>query len=224
MNLALRDRIAEWALDALAGGREAPLRALAAFAEAAGPDGTASGLGTEEARLLESGGHFERIAPQTVRLIPSLLADLAALRWRAARFAEAVAAARQACGEPRDELGWQLCAAGALFERELYFEVHELLEPPWREADGPLKSFLQGLIQVAVGLHHQANGNLRGAVSLLAEGAAKLAPLRPEAYGVELADFCRAVEELAGALRGGTPVPADRRPLLLLRHCSDETR
>jgi predicted metal-dependent hydrolase len=64
--------------------------------------------------------------------------------------------------------------AADLFDAGLYFEVHELLEPYWIGAQGQEQEVLQGLIQVAVGFHHLANGNLEGARSLLDEGSAKL--------------------------------------------------
>jgi len=65
-------------------------------------------------------------------------------------------------------------AAAALFNAHLYFEVHELLEPYWRDARGEDRESLQGVIQVAVGYQHLANGNLAGARALLEEGRARL--------------------------------------------------
>jgi hypothetical protein len=61
-------------------------------------------------------------------------------------------------------------AARTLFDAGLYFEVHELLEPRWSHATGAERRAWQGLIQVAVGFQHHANGNLAGARSLLAGG------------------------------------------------------
>jgi DUF309 family protein family protein len=81
--------------------------------------------------------------------------------------------------------------AATLFAAGLYFEVHELLEPAWMRADGAARQSLQGLIQIAVGFQHLANGNLDGARSLLHEGAAKL--LGQRLGGCDLEDFARAV-------------------------------
>jgi DUF309 family protein family protein len=67
-----------------------------------------------------------------------------------------------------------LAAAAVLFGAHLYFEVHELLEPHWRDARGAEREALQGLIQTAVGYQHLANGNVAGARALLAEGRARL--------------------------------------------------
>jgi Domain of unknown function (DUF309) len=67
-----------------------------------------------------------------------------------------------------------LDAAATLFTAHLYFEVHELLEPSWREAEGDEREALQGLIQVAVGYQHLANGNFAGARALLEEGRRRI--------------------------------------------------
>jgi hypothetical protein len=81
--------------------------------------------------------------------------------------------------------------AAALFDARLDFEVHELLEPFWMSARGITKEALRGLIQVAVGYHHLANGNVPGARSLLEEGSAKL--LERHLEGLNLDAFATAV-------------------------------
>ncbi len=60
------------------------------------------------------------------------------------------------------------------FDKGEYFEAHEEWEELWNEAYGPRHAFLQGLIQVAVALHHARNGNFRGAHKLLAGALAYL--------------------------------------------------
>jgi predicted metal-dependent hydrolase len=82
-------------------------------------------------------------------------------------------------------------AARTLFDAGLYFEVHELLEPRWSHATGAERRAWQGLIQVAVGFQHHANGNLAGARSLLAGGSARLRAGR--LAGLDLASFADAV-------------------------------
>src|SRR5205807_8005555 len=54
-----------------------------------------------------------------------------------------------------------------LFNDSRFFDAHEVLEDVWRETSGPEKSFLQGLVQLAVALHHHSTGNSLGAGSLL---------------------------------------------------------
>jgi Domain of unknown function (DUF309) len=225
MKLALRDRLAEICLAAVADpAAEAPLVALLAFARGADASGLARGLADRDRTLLLEGASPFEASDGGLRLRSDLPGeDLAALKQRAERFAEVVAACRSRCGvapAPRGagaaragrfaggppdarEVDWVLCVASALFNAQLFFEVHEILEPYWGRAEGALQSFLQGLIQVAVGFYHRANGNWRGAFALLGEGNAKLAPFLPEAHGVDLADFCRAVAEIVSQPMGG---------------------
>jgi predicted metal-dependent hydrolase len=69
--------------------------------------------------------------------------------------------------EPSTETLDERYLAGILFfNRQDYFEAHEVWEDLWADCTGPERFFYQGLIQAAVGLHHFSNGNLRGAVKL----------------------------------------------------------
>jgi hypothetical protein len=91
--------------------------------------------------------------------------------------ARAVGASVALQGRPTGPIGSRaelLDAAAALFDAHLYFEVHELLEPAWREAEGAEREALQGLIQVAVGYQHLANRNFAGARALLDEGRRRI--------------------------------------------------
>jgi hypothetical protein len=93
------------------------------------------------------------------------------IRQRAQAAAAALAARPSARLRSRVEV---LDAAAVLFDARLYFEVHELLEPAWREAASGEREALQGLIQIAVGYQHLANGNFAGARALLDEGRRRL--------------------------------------------------
>jgi hypothetical protein len=95
-----------------------------------------------------------------------LLGARARSAWRALE--------RRPLRPPAVSLAETLDDAGVLWGARLYFEVHELLEPCWREATGATREALQGLIQAAVGYQHLANGNLPGARALLEEGADRL--------------------------------------------------
>ncbi len=112
----------------------------------------------------------------------------AAVSARAARAARALP---RAPAPALEELRGALADAAALFDAGLYFEVHELLEPCWTAATGTAREALQGLIQIAVGYQHLANGNLAGARALLAEGGAKIAGRAIE--GIDLGRFAEAV-------------------------------
>ncbi len=100
-----------------------------------------------------------------------------------------------------------LIAAALLFHAHLYFEVHELLEPYWLRAEGGDREALQGLIQVAVGFQHLANGNISGARSLLHDGCGRV--LERTLEGVPLDPFGRALQQsLDRVLALGDDAPA----------------
>jgi predicted metal-dependent hydrolase len=107
------------------------------------------------------------------------------------------------------ELDAALTAAARLFDAGLFFEVHELLEPHWLHARAAARDALQGLIQIAVGWQHLANGNLAGARSLLTEGAARLSG--ETLAGIELDAFARAAADAATTLPAATPPAFPRR-------------
>jgi uncharacterized protein len=94
-----------------------------------------------------------------------------------------------------------------LFNRAAYFEAHEVLEDVWRVAPEPEKRFLQGLIQIAVGLHHHSNGNLDGACSLLARGAANLKGYQDDFGGIDVPSLREAALAWSDALRRSEPTP-----------------
>lgn len=79
-----------------------------------------------------------------------------------------------------------LMQGALLFRAGLFFEVHEVLEAAWHRLGGAERTVVQGLIQVAVGMHHLAHGNPRGAASLFGSGRAKLAPYEPAFAGVDI--------------------------------------
>ena len=108
------------------------------------------------------------------------------------------------------DLGEALQAAGLLFEAGLHFEVHEVLEPHWMAALGDAREALQGLIQIAVGYQHLANGNRAGARSLLVEGSERLH--RRQLAGVDLDAFARAAAEAAGRVTTGESIVAPPFP------------
>ena len=72
-----------------------------------------------------------------------------------------------------------------------FFEAHESWEELWQEYQGPSRKFYQGLIQVAVCLHHFGNGNIRGARKLFHSSAAYLNDYRPFHEGVDLEKLFR---------------------------------
>ena len=98
-----------------------------------------------------------------------------------------------------------------LFNQRAFFDAHEALEDVWREATPAEKPFLQGLIQIAVALHHYSKGNAVGGASLLARGESKLAGY-PDAHGgIDVAALRRELKLWRAALRQGSPPPAPPR-------------
>jgi len=94
-----------------------------------------------------------------------------------------------------------------LFNAAEFFEAHEILEDVWRAGSGPEKKFLQGLIQLAVALHHHSKGNLRGARSLLARSARNLRGYPDGFHGIDLNRLLLDISECERALEKNRPLP-----------------
>ena len=98
-------------------------------------------------------------------------------------------------------LNWntgELAAGLDCYRREQFFDAHEHWENIWRQRQGPEKSFLQALIQMAGAFHHHRRKNPRGAQALLRAAMRRLDPY-PERYGGVLLAPLR--EELAAWLQ-----------------------
>ena len=98
-----------------------------------------------------------------------------------------------------------------LFNKGEFFDAHEVLEDVWRAAPGPEKKFLQGLTQIAVGLHHHSRGNVIGARSSLARGSKNLSPYAEHHSGIHVAELRAAVAAWSAALENGAAVPSHPR-------------
>jgi predicted metal-dependent hydrolase len=81
----------------------------------------------------------------------------------------------------------------ALFNSGRFYDCHEAFEEIWRSTSPEPRELFQGLIQVAVGLHHVLdNGRPAAGRRVLGRGLERLKPLRPRAAGVELDGLCAA--------------------------------
>ena len=97
-----------------------------------------------------------------------------------------------------------------LFNRQAFFECHEVLEDLWRPTRGPRRLFLQGVIHVAVGFYHHQQANPDGAERQLRKGLKKLAGYLPEFDAVNTALLYReTLSCLETIVMGGGP---DRFP------------
>lgn len=103
----------------------------------------------------------------------------------------------QQCDEsPSGEL---LKALGE-FNRGDWFECHETLEDLWVGEEGEIRDFFQGVLQVAVALHHWRGGNFAGAIRLLESGVGYLSRVRPVCQRVDVAGLIAASNRLREAL------------------------
>jgi len=198
--LSLRNRLADLVLAALHDGEaRRGLEALAAVcADPRALDAAAPPVAFP-AELFDRG-------PDGWRIKSGYREHAAPFAERATRAARALAERRLAPADP--PLETVLDQAAALLAADLFFEAHEILEPHWMRAEGATRQALQGLIQVAVGYQHLANGNLGGARALLHDGAAKL--LGQRLAGRDLDPFARTVAGHARELAAGDAEAARR--------------
>ena len=83
----------------------------------------------------------------------------------------------------------------AFFNECDFFEAHDVWEELWADVEGPSRPFYQGLIQVAVCLHHFGNGNIRGARKLYHTSTKYLEPYRPHYEGLDVDKLIRELTE-----------------------------
>jgi predicted metal-dependent hydrolase len=96
------------------------------------------------------------------------------------------------------ERGLELIRAGE------FFEAHEELEDEWRDAPGPERDFLQGLVHVAVAWHHARRGNRPGCERQLEKAVRRLSPYAPRHRSVDVADVLEQVERARTLVESGS--------------------
>ena len=94
----------------------------------------------------------------------------------------------------------------AFFNSGRYFDAHEAWEDTWRESSEPERQWLQGLVQVAVALHHESIGNRLGAKSVLARAAANLGGAPREFLALDFTGFREDVDRSRRELEAGEPL------------------
>ena len=90
-----------------------------------------------------------------------------------------------------------------LMRAERWFDAHEALEDEWREAPGPERDFLQGLVHVTVAWHHASRGNAPGASRQLVKATRRLGPYAPRHRGVDVEGVLGQVEAAAARVDSG---------------------
>lgn len=101
-----------------------------------------------------------------------------------------------------------------------YFEAHEVLETPWLQAVEPQRSFLKGLIHVAVALLHYQRGNAHGARVKARSARRYLEPFVPAYAGIAVDDLLRQLAEQVSPLETlprGAALPPPPRALRVLQ-------
>ena len=188
MKVSTRDALADLLLEALDdAATAATLRRLVAYA-----------------RTCEAGPHpLAMDAVLRSALTPEFDSEWQAIRAKLLQYGAALDAWSGATGTLA--LDGVLQKSVVLFNHQLFFEVHEVLEPQWMQEQGEVKIFLQGLIQIAVAFYHLGRGNLAGTRSLLQEGLIKISPHSPTCLGVELQDFIAGLEACREVVSGLSP-------------------
>jgi uncharacterized protein len=90
-----------------------------------------------------------------------------------------------------------------------FYACHDTLEAVWIQAPEADKKFYQGILQVAVGLYHLGNQNLRGAVILLGEGRNRLYAYPSDYAHLDLHNFLEQVIKLLTELQTRSPDSLD---------------
>ena len=92
----------------------------------------------------------------------------------------------------------------SLMRDERWFDAHEALEDEWRDAPGPERDFLQGLVHVTVAWHHASRGNAPGASRQLEKATRRLTSYAPAHRGVDVAQVLGQVEAAAARIEAGS--------------------
>lgn len=94
----------------------------------------------------------------------------------------------------------QLLLAIRQFNSCQWFECHETLEELWIGEVGEVRDFFQGVLQIAVALHHWRNGNYGGAISLLHGGVKLLTAVSETCLWVDVVRLISDVNRMREAL------------------------
>ena len=93
----------------------------------------------------------------------------------------------------------------AQFNDGEWYDCHETLEDLWIGEPGLIRDMYQGILQIAVGLHHWREGNYGGSVSLLRKGVGLLGHVERDCHGVDLAALMEDADRLRERLEALGP-------------------
>jgi predicted metal-dependent hydrolase len=89
-----------------------------------------------------------------------------------------------------------------------FYESHEFWEDVWNEIDDPERTWVQGMIQVATGLHKLQRERPDVCRTLLQKALTKLADVPPALFGYDLARLCADARRVYHAVEQGQPADA----------------
>lgn len=115
--------------------------------------------------------------------------------------------------DPRFQHGIDLINQGS------FFAAHEELEEVWRGIHGWTKPFYQGMVQVAISLHHFSTGNLSGAQSVMKKCRNNLSEFPASFGGVDLQNLLAQLALWQAAMADGGPYPPPVRIHCLSPEC-----
>jgi hypothetical protein len=95
-----------------------------------------------------------------------------------------------------------------LFNQGKFFDAHEVLEDVWRAAAPEEKKIWQGLIQVAVALHHYSTGNRVGMRSVLVRAMKNLAGHPHIFHGIHVPRLLKSLAGWLEAFDNDRPFPS----------------
>lgn len=99
-----------------------------------------------------------------------------------------------------------LARGAAAWDQREFFDAHEIWEEVWQRERRSVRSFYQGLILLAAGLHHWTGTHRpRGVRIKLASGVERLAPYAPSYLGVDVSAMVADAAVLLGRSAGLDP-------------------
>lgn len=96
----------------------------------------------------------------------------------------------------------------ALFNQGRFFDAHEVLEDVWRAAPHEEKKIWQGLVQVAVALHHHSTGNFVGMRSVMVRAMKNLAGHPRAFHGIQVPRLLKSLARWLEAFDNDQPPPS----------------
>jgi len=92
-----------------------------------------------------------------------------------------------------------------LYESDEFFAAHEAWESVWLGSQEPVKTFLQGLIQVTAAFYHLQRNNPLGAMLLLQAALRRLERYPASFGGISVSLLCHDIRERLQVLETGEP-------------------